>query len=129
MRAFITQQRNDSEKIHSNLKLEEGELAAAWKVANEGAELLRKEEEEREVVNVEAHYLREEGEAAEAKCKKVEQQNERMRKEIEELWVGFATQNEELKGEYQKQVDDIFFFGYQYCMKKNDITQDTLAML
>lgn len=39
--------------------------------------------------------------------------------------MGFATQNEELEGENQKQVDDIFFFGYQCCMKKNDITQDT----
>ena len=39
--------------------------------------------------------------------------------------MGFATQNEELEGENQKQVDDIFFFGYQCCMTKNDITQDT----
>lgn len=44
---------------------------------------------------------------------------------MEELRAGFAAQNEELEGEYQKQVDDMFFFGYQCCMKKHGITQDT----
>ena len=26
---------------------------------------------------------------------------------------------------YQKQVDDMFFYGYQCCMKKHGITNDT----
>ena len=44
---------------------------------------------------------------------------------MEELLAGFATQNEELEVKYQKQVDDMFFFGYRCCMKKHGITQDT----
>lgn len=67
----------------------------------------------------------EEEETTEAKCKNAEQKNEWLKKELKELRVGFATQKKELRGEYQKQVDDMFFFGYQCCMKKNDITQDT----
>lgn len=42
---------------------------------------------------------------------------------MEELQAGFAAQKEELEGEYQKQVDDMFFFDYRCCMKKHDITQ------
>ena len=44
---------------------------------------------------------------------------------MEKLRAGFVAQKEELEGEYQKQVDDIFFFGYRCCMKKHGITQDT----
>ena len=41
---------------------------------------------------------------------------------MEKLQAGFVAQKEELEGEYQKQVDDIFFFGYRCCMKKHGIT-------
>lgn len=44
---------------------------------------------------------------------------------MEEFRAGFAAQNEELEDEYQKQVDDMIFFGYWCCMKKHGITQDT----
>ena len=42
----------------------------------------------------------------------------------EELEGEFAIEREELEADYQKQVDDMFFFGYRCCMKKNDIKQD-----
>lgn len=41
-----------------------------------------------------------------------------------ELEVRFTVQREELKTEYQKQVDDMYFFGYCCCMKKKDIKRD-----
>ena len=47
-----------------------------------------------------------------------------MRKEVKELRAGFVAKKKKLEGEYQKQVDDMFFFGYRCCMKKHDITQD-----
>lgn len=52
---------------------------------------MRKTEEEREVVNCKAHWLREEWEVIEAKCKKAEQENEQLRKKMKELQVGFTT--------------------------------------
>lgn len=61
----------------------------------------------------------------EAKHKKVEQENEWLKQEMEELWAGFITQKGELEGEYKKIVDDMFSFGYWCCMKKHGITQDT----
>ena len=42
---------------------------------------------------------------------------------MEELQTGFAAQKKDLEAEYQKQVDEMYFFGYRCCMKKNDITQ------
>ncbi|RVW22289.1 hypothetical protein CK203_107769 [Vitis vinifera] len=45
-------------------------------------------------------------------------------KELKELRAGFAAEKEELKVDYQKQADEMFFFGYQCCMRKNDITHD-----
>lgn len=41
---------------------------------------------------------------------------------MEDLRAGFAAQEEELEDEYQKQVDDMIFFGYRCCMKKHGIT-------
>lgn len=48
----------------------------------------------------------------EAKHKKTEEENERLRQEMEEFRARFATQKKELEGKCQKQVDDMFFFGH-----------------
>lgn len=119
-----------SKELNSKLERAENELATTRKVvaprkaAIVEAESLRNAEEKREAANAEACCLRDEREAIEAKCKKVEQENKQLKKKIEELQAGFAAQKEELKGKYQRQVDDMFFFSYQCCMKKNSITQD-----
>ena len=122
MRAIITQQMDNSEELHSKLKLAESELVAARKALDEVVESLRMTEGERKATNAEARQLREKGKMVEAKCKETKQEDERLRNEVEELRAGFATQKEKLEGEYQKQVDNMFFFGYQCCMKKHGIT-------
>ena len=122
MRAYLAQHMDDNEELYSKLKLAKSELTTTRKVAVKEAGLLRKTEKERDVANVEAPRLKEEEEAVKSKCKKVEQENEGLRKEMEKLQAGFVAQKEELEGEYQKQVDDIFFFGYRCCMKKHGIT-------
>ena len=48
----------------------------------------------------------------------------RLTSQKEELESEFATEREELEANYQKQVDDMFFFGYRYCMKKHGIKRD-----
>ena len=40
------------------------------------------------------------------------------------LRVGFTTENKALTEDYQKQVDEMFFYNYQCCIRKNNITQD-----
>lgn len=82
--------------------------------------------------------MKDERKVAEAKCKDAEQEMDQLKKELEELrvvfdaqkkeleelQVGFTVEKKELEEDYHKQVDEMFFFGYQCCMKKNDITQD-----
>lgn len=122
MKTFITQQMGGSEELRSKLVQTEGDFAVAYKAIADGAEALRKTGEQREVTQAEARRLRMEENDAEAKCRDVEQENDHLKKELEELWTGFVSQKKKLEDEYQKQVDDMFLFGYQYCMKKNDIT-------
>ena len=40
------------------------------------------------------------------------------------LEADFSAQKKELETEYQRQVDEMFFFGYHFCMKKNGIMHD-----
>lgn len=46
------------------------------------------------------------------------------KKQLQEIRVRFIVENEALTEDYQKQVDEMFFYGYQCCMRKNGITQD-----
>ena len=82
----------------------------------------------------------------EAKYKGAKQENFQLRREVDELWpsfaaqkkeveelqvglltqkkeleAGFAAQKKKLETEYQKQMDEMYFFGYRYRMKKNSI--------
>lgn len=99
----------------------ESKAAIAGKLVEKGIELSRKIEEENEVAEAEAHQLVEEKKAMEVGKKNVEKEVGQLRQKLHER---FLVQKEELKVEYQKRVDDMFFYGYQYCMKKHGINQD-----
>ena len=45
----------------------------------------------------------------------------RLSAQKEELEAEFAEQMEKLEVDYHKQVDEMYFFGYRCCMKKNGI--------
>ncbi|RVW36973.1 hypothetical protein CK203_103668 [Vitis vinifera] len=92
---------------------------------HEGVDLLKRVEEEKEATQAKAHRLVEKNETMEVGKKKAEGETGRLSQELEELWTRFAIQKEELEAEYQKQVDNMFFYGYHYCMKKHGIAQDT----
>lgn len=81
MKAYISHNMNDSEKLHAKLKIVEGELAAARKIIDEGVGLLKKAEEGKEAIKSEAHWLVVK-KVIEARHKKAEQENERLRQEL-----------------------------------------------
>lgn len=83
---------------------------------------MRKAEEGKEVVEAEARQLAEEREVGK---KKVKEEAKWLRQELQELQARFSIQKEKLEVEYQKQMDDMFFYGYRCSMKKHGITQDT----
>lgn len=83
-----------------------------------------------------------------AKYKGAKQENSQLKREMDELWASLAAQKKEtgelqegllaqkneleagfaaqkeLEMEYQRQVDEIYFFGYRCCMEKNGIMHD-----
>ena len=60
-----------------------------------------------------------------AKNKKAKEETTRLKRELQDLRIRFGAQKEDLEVDYQKQVDDMFFYGYQCCMKKHGIANDT----
>ncbi|KAJ9684588.1 hypothetical protein PVL29_016853 [Vitis rotundifolia] len=60
---------------------------------------------------------------------KVEEKTTRLRRELQDLRAGFAAKKEDLEANYQKQVDDMFFYCYRCCIKKHDIANNTLNFL
>ena len=65
------------------------ELAVVRKAVVDAKKLLKELEEGMQVVKVEACWMWEEKEAAEAKCKNAEQERDQLKKELEELRAVF----------------------------------------
>ncbi|KAL6342295.1 hypothetical protein AAG906_007509 [Vitis piasezkii] len=89
----------------------EADLATAQKAVADEAEILKLAEGEKRAIRAEADQLKGENEVLEAR----------------EMEAGFAAQKKELEMEYQRQVDEMYFFGYRCCMKKNGIMHDILS--
>ena len=67
LRAYIAHNMDGSEKLHAKLKSVEGELAAARKIIDKGARLLRNTKNGRKTTKAKARRLAEEKKAMEAK--------------------------------------------------------------
>ena len=126
MRAYIAHNMDGNGELLTNLEMAGSEVVATQKLAKEGACLLRKVEKEKEAPQVKAHLLVEEKMAMEAEKEKIEEETAWLRWELQDLRAGFAAQKKDLEVDYQKQVDDMLFYGYRCCMKKHDIANDTL---
>ncbi|RVW19838.1 hypothetical protein CK203_116289 [Vitis vinifera] len=92
MKAFVSQRKNSEDQLR--LRLEEAE--ASLSTAREDNEALR-------------------AELAEAKSR--EESTVVRLHEAEDEMARLRGDREELEADYQKQVDDTFFFGYRCCMK------------
>nr|CAN68727.1 hypothetical protein VITISV_033603 [Vitis vinifera] len=126
MRAYIAHNMDGNGELLTNLEMAGSEVVATQKLAKEGACLLRKVEKEKEAPQVKAHLLVEEKMAMEAEKEKIEEETAWLRWELQDLRAGFAAQKKDLEVDYQKQVDDMLFYGYRCYMMKHDIANDTL---
>lgn len=138
MRVFLTRQVDTNEELYSQVGRVQSELVVARIAATDTEKAMRGLQEETQAAKSEACQMGEKKDAAEAKCKGVEQKSDQLKKELEDFWatseaqkkqleelqVKFTTEKEVLTKDYQKQVDEMFFFGYQCCLRKNNITQD-----
>lgn len=88
--------------------------------------MLRKVELENEPLQAEIRWLKSYNNAMGSSKAKAKEESARLKLEFEHIRVNFT--KKELEMAYQ-QVDDIFFYGYRFCMKKHDITDDILSIL
>ena len=89
MRVFFTQQIDNNEILCTQFVRVKNELAVVRKAVVDAKKLLKELEEGMQVVKVEACWMWEEKEAAEAKCKNAEQERDQLKKELEELRAVF----------------------------------------
>ena len=135
MKAFASQRRNSEEEVHLRLEQAETSLSAA-RDENEGLRMELAEVKSREE-SMDARLLEAEDEMTllrgevrqlrtEVSIEKKQREDLQLRlsAQKEELEAEFAVEREELEADYQKQVDDIYFFGYRCCMKKHGIKRD-----
>ncbi|RVW33123.1 hypothetical protein CK203_111165 [Vitis vinifera] len=90
---------NNEEKLCLRLEQAEASLSTA--------------REDNEVLRVELVEAKSREESMDARLLEVEDEMTLLRVQKEELEAEFAAEREELKADYQKQVDDRFFFGYR----------------
>ena len=139
-KAFVSQHKNNEEKLRLRLEQAEASLFAA----REDNEALRAElaeaksreetmdarlleaEDEKDLLRGEVRQLR-----AEVSIEKKQREDLQLRlsTQKEELEAEFAAEREELEADYQKQVDEMYFFDYRCCMKKHGIKRDVPLIL
>ncbi|XP_034694861.1 uncharacterized protein LOC117921158 [Vitis riparia] len=148
-KSFVSQRKNDEEKLR--LRVEQAEASSSTareenKVLREENEVLR---EKNEVLREEVAEVKSREDSMEVRLFEAEEEMALLRREVrhlrtevsierrqrEELQLRLSTQKEELEGEfaaergeleaeYQKQVDEMYLFGYRCCMKKHGIKRD-----
>lgn len=85
MLVFLTQQIDNSEKLHTRFVRVKNELVAGRITAADAKKMLKELQEEMQMTKVEVRQMGEEKEVAEAKCKDVEQERNQLKKELEDL--------------------------------------------
>ncbi|KAL6322013.1 hypothetical protein AAG906_003155 [Vitis piasezkii] len=116
MRAFISQHLGDIDELHARLEKVETELAAARKAVVDGTTGRKISKLKREVDELRASLA--------AQKKELEDLRASLAAQKEEMEAGFAAQKKKIEEEYQRQADEMYFFGYRCCMKKNGIMHD-----
>lgn len=79
MKAYISHNMDDNEELQVGLEMTRSEVIVARKLAEEGAYLLRKADEEKKVSQAKARWLVEEKVVMAAEKKKVEEETVRLR--------------------------------------------------
>ena len=149
MKAFVSQRINSEEELHLRLEQVEASLSAARRASEESAEVLKKSQEDNEALRIELAEAKSREESTNARLHEAEDEMAQLRGEVrrlrtdvsidkkqkkdlqsrlsaqrEELEVEFAAERKELETDYQKQVDEMYLFGYRCCMKKHGIKRD-----
>ncbi|KAL6342419.1 hypothetical protein AAG906_009092 [Vitis piasezkii] len=85
------------------------------------AEALKKSQEDNEALRIELDEAKSREESIDARLHEADGKMAQLREEVRQLRI----EVEELEADYQKQVDEVYFFGYRCCMKKHGIKRDS----
>ncbi|RVW60443.1 hypothetical protein CK203_105723 [Vitis vinifera] len=118
MKAFVFQRMSGEEELCSRLEQAEASLFAARRASEESAEALKRSQDDNEALRIELAEAKSRKEATDARLHEAKNEKAQLKGEVRQL------QTEELEAEYQKQVDEMYLFGYRCCMKKHDIKRD-----
>ncbi|RVW33006.1 hypothetical protein CK203_107567 [Vitis vinifera] len=121
MKAFVSQRISGEEELRSRLEQAEASLSAARRAFEESAEALKRGGKRDDPTKGEVRQL-----WIEVLIEKKQKEDLQLRlsAQKEELEAKFAAPKEELETDYQKQVDEMYFFGYRCCMKKHGIKRN-----
>lgn len=99
------------------------------KHAKKGVSLLHKAELENEALQMEVCSLKLDNASLGSAKGQVKEKSTQLKLELVQVWVSIVKENKELKVVYQKQIDDMFFYGYNYCIRKHGIIDDIPSIL
>ena len=142
------------EKLRSRLEQAEANLTAARRAFEESVEALKRSQDDNEALRTELEEAKSREEATATRLHEAEDERAQLSGEVrqlrikvsiekkqkeklqlrliaqkkKELEAEFVAQREELETEHQKQMDEMYFFGYRCCMKKNDIKRDITSI-
>lgn len=123
MKAFTSQRKNSEDQLRLRLEEAEASLSIA-RGENEALRVDLAEAKSRED-SIEVRHLWTEVSIEKKQREDLQLHLSAQKKELE---GEFVAEREELEADYQKQVDDMFFFGYRCYMKKNGIKRDVSSI-
>ncbi|KAL6333891.1 hypothetical protein AAG906_039301 [Vitis piasezkii] len=115
---------NCQNELSAKLEMAKATEAAARKAIVKGTCLLRKTELKNDVLQAEIRQLKLDAAALETSKTKTKEEGVQLKSELKQTMFGFTKEKKKLEVAYQQQVDDMFFYGYHYCMKKYGIIDD-----
>lgn len=112
------------DKFHVELEMAKAPAMSVWKAVEEEVELLKKAELENEALQKEIRQLKLDNSTIKSAKAKSEEEGTQVKLELEQAQANFVKEKNDLETAHQKQVDEMFFYGYRYHMRKHGITND-----
>lgn len=115
---------NKQQKLHKELDIAWVVAAKAWKETKEEVGLLRDSKLTNEALQAKIQSLKLDNASLGSVKAKVKEESTRLKLELEQVQVDFFKEMKDVKAMDHKQEDDMFFYGYNYCMRKHEIIDD-----
>ena len=124
----MAQNLEGEDKFHVELETAKAPAMFVWKAIEEEVEFLKRAELKNEALQTEIRQLKLDNTTIKSTKAKLEEEGTWVKLELERAWANFMKEKNDLETTHQKQVDEIFFYGYDYHMRKHGITDDVPSL-